>query len=313
MIEAKIICDSVNPTGQRLTTFQLHYPRFIHAEFMTHRRFSRNASSSRAMPTAKLLEEVRSDALRATPVFWGKNQPGMQAIEELTGEELDYVKQGWIWGALQASYIAERMHMYGAHKQIVNRLLEPFIHINVVCTATEYMNFFGLRLDAAAQPEMCALAEAMWAAYGESEPVPVILGDWHLPFVELNPTTDTELADENAIMQYSDLTAMSGGPSSKWSSPIDVAIRVSVARCARVSYMSNDTGKRSTVEEDLALYGRLLGAQPLHASPAEHQATPDDVGRDARPEQCGNFSGWRQYRKMLTGEAVAPLPKGYAP
>jgi len=344
MIEAKIICDSVNPTGQRLTTFQLRYPRFIHAEFMTHRRFSRNASSSRAVPTAKLLEEVRSDALRAVPVFWGKNQAGMQAAEELDDVETlpcgagpltqkDRAKMEWQMAALAAANSAERMASIGAHKQIVNRIIEPFTHINVVCTATEYMNFFGLRLDKAAQPEMRALAEAMWAAYGDSIPLPRKPGEWHLPFVALAGHEGVTAADYLRAnnKHLSDDVGME-----RW---INMLIKISVARCARVSYMSNDTGKRSTVEEDLALYDRLLGVQPLHASPAEHQATPDDVtgpydilvkeptpdqrrdrilqttisSRWANPEQHGNFVGWRQYRKMLPGESLAPLPEGYQP
>ena len=153
MISAKIVCDSVSPQGHRLTTFELRYPKFIHGEVMTHRVFSRNASSRRAIPTAKYLEEVRSGALRAKPEFWGKNQKGMQAAEELTGYELNQAKFAWDEAALGAALIAERLAKLGAHKQIVNRILEPFLHINVVVTATEYMNFFGLRLDKDAQPE----------------------------------------------------------------------------------------------------------------------------------------------------------------
>lgn len=326
MIEAKIICDSVSPAGQRLTTFQLRYPRFIHAEFMTHRRFSRNASSSRAVPTAKLLEEVRSDAQRAAPVFWGKNQAGMQAAEELNNSDFwakgqvlsprQHAQMAWAIAAASAASHAARLLEIGTHKQIVNRLLEPFTHINVVCTATEYMNFFGQRLDAAAQPEMRALAEAMWAAYGESQPNKLEPDFWHTPFVD-----DEEIAGHLFRCAVKDRDY-------DRDHHVGLVIKTSVARCARVSYMSNDTGKRSTVEEDLALYDRLLGAQPLHASPAEHQATPDehkdfwdvvdgnDRSREGQEDwqhesQWGNLVGWRQYRKMLAGESVAPLPNGY--
>jgi hypothetical protein len=181
----------------------------------------------------------------------------------------------------------------GVHKQIVNRLLEPFSHINVLCTATEYANFFGLRLDAAAQPEMRALAEAMHREYTSVLPIQLKPGEWHLPF----------------------FTNHDGrGHTIRWDEKLDnveLIRRVSVARCARVSYLSNDTGRESTIEEDLALYDRLVGAQPLHASPAEHQATPDHrpIGEAwAYRHQWGNFTGWRQYRKMLPGEACAPLP-----
>lgn len=308
MITAKVICDSINAQGNRLTTFELRYPKFIHSEFMTHRMFSRNASSSRAIPTERLIEEVRDSKLRAEPVFWGKNQKGMQAAEELAGDALQDVQNAWEDAALAAADFAYEMTKAGAHKQIVNRLLEPFSHINVVCSATEYMNFFGLRLDKAAQPEARALAEAMWRAYGENDPVPLSAGEWHYPYVD---EETREVAD-------------------KWCSEhgyefVNTLIKVSVARCARVSYRSFETGRRSTIAEDLVLYDRLMGAQPLHASPAEHQATPDSQTVSARlsenagssqlrwdhPEQHGNFRGWKQYRKMLPGESCAPLPDGY--
>jgi hypothetical protein len=307
MIEAHVVCDSISPQGKRLTTFKLRYPKFIHGEFMTHRLISRNASSSRAIPVSKLVEEVRSDELRAAPVFWGKNQKGMQAGEELEEPELSEVKDRWRHCALTAAEMAQDLAAFGAHKQVVNRLLEPFSHINVVATATEWDNFFGLRLHKDAQPEMRALAIAMWETRKMSTPKELKPGRWHLPYV-----------DEETMSRPSSRTGT-------W--PLkDELIKISVARCARVSYESFETGKRSTIEEDLKLYDRLLAAlkdpmQPLHASPAEHQATPDDPVplelRDSyrcdwrHPNQHGNFVGWRQYRKMLPGEAVAPLPEEY--
>jgi thymidylate synthase ThyX len=306
MIEASIVCDSVSPNGNRLTTFKLRYPKFIHGEFMTHRVISRNASSSRALPTAKLLEEVRSDALRAAPVFWGKNQPGMQAAEELTGRALQAAQDDWAIAADQAAIIAEDMLKNNVHKQIVNRLLEPFSHINVVATATEWDNFFGLRLHRDAQPEMRALAIAMWETRKASEPIPLLPGEWHLPFVDQ--------ADHERIQKMLEAgTILNDRP----------LIKTSVARCARVSYESFETGKRSTIDEDLKLYDRLVGAQPLHASPAEHQATPDadchhmdlkwakNVCVSPRRHEWGNFVGWIQYRKTLAGEDLASLPKEF--
>lgn len=306
-IEAAIICDSISNEGHRLTTFKLRYPKFIHAEFMTHRVFSRNASSSRAVPTERLIAEVRDPALRAAPVFWGKNQPGMQAAVELEGEALAYVQDKWDQVAQFAATVAGLMGACAAHKQIVNRIMEPFTHINVVVTATEYMNFFGLRLDAAAQPEMRMLAEAMWAAYGESRPLVLEPGEWHLPFV------DEATFEENETMQSMLRDGDENGRQRM--------LHISTARCARVSYESFETGRRSTVEEDLRLFAKLFPpGQAVHASPAEHQATPDSgVYRGTQGEwdgdnrrQWGNFCGWRQYRKMLPGENMAPLPKARA-
>ncbi len=152
-ITAKVLLKTKNVfTGDVATTFELEYPRFIHSEFMTHRMFSRNAASSRAIPVAKTIEMVRSDP--AMPVHWGKNQPGMQANEELQGNELAMVKGDWINSAEQASIVAERMSHYQAHKQIVNRILEPYVWMKVVVTATEWNNFWWLRDHKDAQPEI---------------------------------------------------------------------------------------------------------------------------------------------------------------
>lgn len=290
MISAKIVADSI-ANNIRITTFELRYPKFIHGELMTHRMFSRNASSSRAIPTKKYLEEVRYDELRACPVFWGINKPGMQAAEELTGEELDFAKEQWRIGALEAAHRAETMLCANVHKQIINRILEPFIHINVVVTATEFMNFFGLRLDEGAQPEIRVLAEEMWKARNESIPLSLKYNEWHLPYLSSTDFQELELDLER--------------------------IKVSVARCARVSYKSFDTGKASSFDEDIKLYNRLLGSQPIHASPAEHQATPDILNSDIdgkhweNPDKHGNFTGWIQYRKTLVGESIATLPDKY--
>lgn len=293
MISAEVICDSVSEQDKRLTTFKLRYPKFIHGEFMTHRVISRNASSSRAIPTTKLLEEVRSNELRAGPVFWGKNQPGMQAAEELEGIDLIQAKNIWADAALFAADQAERMLKRGAHKQIVNRLLEPFSHINVVATATEWDNFFGLRLHKDAQPEMRALAIGMWEAIKASTPQDLKLDEWHLPF------TDDAAFDDAA---YEDR--------------FNKAVKVSIARCARVSYETFETGKRSTVEDDIKLYERL--ATSGHWSPFEHQATPDRYDNPKamqkfwrKPYLHGNLVGWIQKRKVMPGEDRAPIPEEF--
>jgi hypothetical protein len=68
-ITAKVIADSIADGCPRLITLQLRYPRFIHSEFMTHRAFSRNASSSRAIPVERLIQDVIDDP--AMPVYWG--------------------------------------------------------------------------------------------------------------------------------------------------------------------------------------------------------------------------------------------------
>jgi thymidylate synthase ThyX len=294
-ITAVIITDSVSPAGIRLTTMQLRYPKMIHGEVMTHRMFSRNASSSRAIPVERLIKDVMDDP--AMPVFWGKNQAGMQATEEMGYPDKQNAILRWLEARDQAVAEAWSLHYFGAHKQIVNRIIEPWCHINVVVTATNWANFFALRCHPAAQPEMRVLAEAMRDAMAASTPNSLRSYAWHLPYV-----TSSEL---DAL---GGMTA--GEPYGDDWVPF---IKLSVARCARVSYLTQD-GKQPTVEADLALYDRLVGSTPLHASPAEHQAMPDTSR--AHPEarylpdvwdheyQHGNLRGWRQYRKMLPNECA---------
>ena len=295
MIEAKVICDSISKDSPRLTTFQLRYPKYIHSEFMTHRMFSRNASSSRAIPVEKNLREVSSKELRVTPSVFTSEQRGMSGGSELSEDALARAHEIWSHAASDASYHAKRLSSIGVHKSIVNRLIEPFLHINVVCTAVEraYLNFFGLRLDKAAQPEIRILAEAMWQAWNESKIQKLDSGQWHLPLI---------LPDDFDGRVFE----------------IEVAKRVSAARCARVSYMSFETGKRSTIEEDWKLFSKLAESVPAHLSPLEHQATPDKLVDDGQElywrhnHDHGNLHGWRQHRKLIPNEAVAPLPNTYS-
>jgi hypothetical protein len=275
MIEVKVIADSISQNEKRITTLQLKYPRFIHAEFMTHRMFSRNASSSRAIPVAKMIEQVRTDP--AMPVHWGKNQPGMQAYEQLSEPQLIRTKSLWVEAATAACDLAERMNAEGAHKQIVNRILEPFQWIHVVVTATEWDNFFALRIHPAAQPEIHDLAKQMKQAMDNSVPKLLLVGDWHLPYVDVN-----EIGDEI------------------------LAAKISAARCARVSYLTHDNKTPST-KQDLELFNQLAtrpyidkrgnelkSDDPVHYSPLEHQAMPSIDPNSI----SGNFVGWEQFRKF---------------
>lgn len=295
-ITAQIIADSISPEGIRLTTLQLRYPRFIHSEFLTHRTFSRNASSSRAIPVARMIEDLRRDP--AMPIFWGSNKPGMQAGEELDADARGICQSIWLDAMHTAIGKAEWLMENGLHKQIANRIIEPWAHINVVCTSTDWANFFALRAHADAQPEIKELAEAMMAAMGQSDPILMAPGMWHLPYISSSDIEDV-CAGEEPGTDY-----------------IDVLKKVSVARCARVSYLTHD-GRPTSVKEDIELYDRLLGSAPLHCSPAEHQATPDTkvyLESDdevlgipkfwENPELHGNLRGWCQLRKMLPNEFV---------
>jgi thymidylate synthase ThyX len=257
----------------------VRYPRFIHSEMMTHRAFSRNAASSRAIPIKKMIAAVRAEP--ALPVYWGRNQTGMSAREEIAPELAERARAEWTAALDDALRHAERLAAQDIdlHKQLVNRLLEPFAWITVIITATEWANFFTQRAHPDAQPEIKHIAEMMLQAYGASTPQPVALGRWHLPLIQ---DDERELPDAELC-------------------------KLSVARCARVSYLTHD-GKRDR-GKDLELYERLLGGGANgHWSPFEHVATPA-----LDPQQhSANFVGWEQYRKRFPGEHATTFPGAYA-
>lgn len=268
-ITATVIADSISTLGNRITTLQLKYPRFIHSEFMTHRVFSRNSASSRAIPVAKMIAQVQNDP--AMPIYWGLNQPGMQASKE--HEDISTAQVWWKAAAIDAAASATLLNDLGLHKQIVNRVLEPFQWMHTIVTATEWDNFFELRCHPDAQPEFQVLACAIRTAMEDSAPVVRACermgwnGAWHLPYV---------LDDERASIATSTLT------------------KLSAARCARVSYLKHD-GTTPNIEDDLTLFERLVGGKPLHASPIEHQAW----AAGAEDRNSRNFFGWHQYRALF--------------
>lgn len=274
-ISAKTILRSRNTAapGCVLSTLLLRYPRFIHSEFMTHRAFSRNAASSRAIPFEKQLAAVREDP--ATPLFWGAEKKGMQGGEELTGAALYQAQSAWDRACRDAIHAANVLHMSLAHKQIVNRVIEPFTHITVLVSATEWGNFLELRDHDAAEPHMRMLAQAIRREL-ETGPIQDLHpGEWHLPFVETNEFG------------------------------LDASIRLSVGRCASTSYKTVD-GFDMTLERASVLHDQFRDARPQHASPLEHVACADDIYMDRLGEwgwrwssQHGNFDGFRQYRHII--------------
>ncbi len=296
-IKAEIIADSINPQGCRLTTYILEYPRFVHAELMTHRMFSKNAASSRAIPIEKMIQQVIDNP--AMPVWWGKNQSGMQAKEELDNKikkkavrytapdgechktyknitDLEYAKQTWLEARDSAIKFVSNLSLQGLHKQIANRILEPWFNIRIILSGTEFENFFALRAHPDAQPEIQALAYKMLEEYNKSEPKRLEVGEWHIPFGDnIDENRLKEIFNEKKLpLSYGFLIAKQ---------------KIAIARCARISYF-NYEGK-DDYEADTKLCDRLFGSIPRHLSPAEHvaQATNDD-------KFIGNFRGFKQYR-----------------
>lgn len=258
---ARVVADSLSPTGSRVTTIEARIHRFVLAELNTHRAFSRNSASSRAVPVARMIRSVETDP--ALPEEFGTAKAGMQAGPPIENDM--EALTAWLAARDAAVAAARTLAELGVHKQVTNRLLEPFQWHTVIVTATYWDGFWQQRCSDLAQPEIRVAAQAMRAAYDASTPTAVGEGEWHLPYLQ---------ADEASL-------------------DVEVAKRVCAARCARVSYLTHD-GVRS-IDEDLTLYERLVTATPPHASPLEHVATP--TRSDSDP--VGNLRGWVQLRHLV--------------
>lgn len=275
---AKVIADSLSPAGVRLTTMEVVMHRFVLAEFNTHRMFSRNSASSRAIPGEKQRDRVSRHP--AIPAVWATEQKGMQGGEPLDEAGALVAETIWLDAARHAAECAKDLEAVGVHKSITNRLIEPFMWHTVIVSATEWDGFWAQRCSLLAQPEMRVAAEAMKDAYDASEPEKLDYGMWHLPYL-----------DGQTIIEVA-----SHGPH-EWAER--TLCQISAARCARVSYLTQDGTRDWT--QDQAMFDRLVSAYPPHASPLEHVATPYGPF-DPASEFPGNFRGWRQLRhEVLPG------------
>ena len=271
MYSAKIIADSVSRHGQRLTTMEVVFPRMVLAEFNTHRVFSRNSASSRAIPVEKQLRKIKEQPF--VPEYWGANQSGMQAEAELIAEAKDAALDEWLAARDSAVAHVEKLLAIGLHKQLANRILEPFMWHTVIVTATEWSNYFALRANEMAQPEIRKVSELMLAAYEASTPKQLSDDEWHLPLIQEE--------EYDGVFEKS-----------------DDARKISAARCARVSYLTHE-GKRD-LSADIVLYDRLISGG--HMSPLEHVARPLTKDELSEGEFRGNFRGWMQLRKLVPNE-----------
>lgn len=312
--------------GKEIITVHARCWRPIHSENLTHKMIGKSAGSSRARPSAAIIEQVRHDPWM--PVRFGANQPGMQD-KGTNHEEPCFYDLGsgnsplpfqtaeglWQFAAIQAAKGAEALNNAGYHKQVVNRLLEPFTYIDVLFTATEWNNYFHLRDHEDADPSLRDIAVKIRDAITKSTPTMLSVGEWHLPFI-----TDEDREWAIAHLQKGRLTR----DMPKRTEVNDLLVKISAARCARISYKLFD-GTTDQLK-DLDLFERLLVSQPVHASPAEHQATPmaipsivhlkdgwDNFHPDTWQEGIthvdkygkfwsANLQGWVQHRKLIPNE-----------
>lgn len=301
MIEAKIIADSVSENNNRITTFELSYPRFIHSELMTHRLFSRNAASSRAIPIEKMIEQVESNP--AMPIEWGVNIAGMQA--KTTHMHRPLCEMTWKLCAARAVESAEALKALGLHKQIVNRVLEPFQWMKTVVTATEFDNFFWLRCHPDAQPEIRKLAELMYEEYKGNKPILLKHGGWHVPYYQGNYGNGVWKDCGYARPEDVGNTNWEATDWKRGGYTLEQALKISASCCAQVSFRTAD----DSLEKAERIYDRLVSSVPVHASPFEHQAiaiSKTDISQGGLThEDCfgnlwsGNFKGWIQFRQLI--------------
>lgn len=315
-ITAQTILRSRNTSAPEkvLSTLLLRYPRFIHAELMTHRVLSRNAASSRAIPVKKMIDDILADT--AMPIHWGAAQKGMQADlecdneitfmaprqkfagkgdSEIRWQEWRFTEpsRAWLEARDRAIEIARAFDTAGYHKQVVNRLLEPFLHITVLVSSTEWQNFLELRDHRDAEPHIQMLAREVRKCLDDESTVQDLApGNWHLPFV---PDHSPEWADAfeahgNAHDARNDM------------------LKLSVARCASTSFKTTD-GFAMTLERAESIYDKLVNSKPVHASPLEHVAQADTFQserlRNGKPQgwwhlsEHRNFVGFRQLRAQV--------------
>ena len=294
MIEAKIVADSLNPQGDRLTTFVVTFPRIILAEFNTHRMFSRNSASSRAIPFEKMVKSVKENPF--IPIAWQKDHKGMQGTEYITDEiEIEANIRNWIDASKNAIFSADRLNRRdGVTKQLCNRLLEPFMWHTVIITSGKegLENFFNLRNHEAAEIHIQELAKRMLEVYNESTPKQLKAGEYHIPYGDtINVLGDTDFKED-----------------------VLTKIKIATARCARVSYTTvGEDGKEIPYEKDIALNDSLLKSG--HFSPFEHAAVAmsdeqyhsfikGDTNNDGVDPKdlmgwCFNYRGFIQYRYMI--------------
>jgi hypothetical protein len=273
---AKVIADSIGPSGVRLLSVLCAYPLMVHAEHLRHRCFSFSVASNRAIPTRLIIRQVIDDPV--VPIWFGKNQGGMSAREELAGWRLRVARWAWLAARWPAIVIVWLMLRIGLHKQIANRLLSPWQWVTVLVTGTDWENFFALRCHPDAQPEMRRAAEMMRDAIAESKPEQLRAGQWHLPFV-----SDEERTVEDDFLNFPEEAAKLGFR----------LLKTSVARCARVSLVKQD--ERRSAQDEVSMADKLMNSG--HWSPAEHQAQA--LGLDQR---VANLRGWRSYRSTFLNE-----------
>ena len=337
--KCEILADSLSPQGHRLITFKLTYPRIIHAELMTHRLFSRNAASSRAIPVRKMIESIKNNMF--TPLAIQKSHKGMQGSDYFEGVELEQAKQLWIESAELAIQQAEKMGKFGISKQIVNRVVEPYQYYQVLVTATEWENFFELRCPKYHYDleDKYFKSKKDWLEYYKKTCIGDVNSDFTLKeedWFDINKSQAEIHIQKIAEMMWdcyneSKPKTLQAG---QWHIPygdnidharlpyweefvpnannIDLSlIKIATARAARISYTTLGDNPKIDYEADIKLHDRLLESK--HLSCFEHCARvmSDEEYQNFRKGYtttsfrgetrgwCNNYRGFINYRYLI--------------
>jgi len=302
-MQVEVILASRGPDQKPIYTIRMRYPRPIHGEILTHRVFGRNARSSRAVPVKTMLNEVRT--IPYVPWHWGANQKGMQAstecnelidipyrrVDDTVSHHITYLREeAWLQAATLACDAAEAFMNAGYHKQNPNRLLEPFSWIDTLVTSTEWDNFFWLRDHKDAEPHLQDLSRLVKQAIDAAEIQELKPGEWHQPYITEN--------DRDSVCFDQGFNSYPSEESNAWLN------KISAARCARISYKPFNGD--ASYEKELGRYEMLVSSDRVHASPLEHQATPDtyseEYGSWDNSDLHGNLTGYVQFRKTVPNE-----------
>jgi thymidylate synthase ThyX len=251
-------------TKKRLATFTIKIPKFIWGHIKSHRALSSNSASSRAIPARKIRQKVLYSPF--IPVYFGFDKPGMQSGDALKGLRLLLAKKIWLWARLFPVFFHYLGEKLGVHKEVINRIIEPWLVVDIIVSGTEWKNFMTLREHEAAQPEMQIVAAEIKSLLQSTKPSLISEGEWHLPFI---------LDKEKKL-------------------GVETKKKISAARCARISYALFN-GETSSVDNDIKLYEKLTSSG--HWSPLEHQAQAM-----SELKSSGNFIGWKQFRKEFEKE-----------
>lgn len=326
-ISANIVADSISIHGDRVTTFLLTFPRFILPELNTHRMFSRNSASSRAIPFEKMVKMVEEDPF--IPIAWQKDHKGMQGTEYFNEEESKSKIKEWLIARDNAVTQAKKLHSEGVTKQLCNRLLEPFLWHTVLLTATEFENFFKLRCPQyvinwypkdrpeALEPTQATFKSKEQAILYTGECSNWTENDWRTSNIAQAEIHMQALAE--AMWDAYNKSTPVFLRENQWHIPyrenidrdnIDDVIKIATARCARLSYMTFDN--EIDYEKDIKLHDKLI--ENGHLSPLEHicqclteeeyQASTKTIGfyngRIILEEGwCGNLRGFKSYRYII--------------